>query len=240
MALGYGTYTTADNQVVIGNLNITQTLLRGNVGIGTTSPTDLLSLSNGSNSINLRQGNYTYLGSDYSAWTTILGQNVRARRGATANMELGSGYLGSGASAIRLNWNNIEFHAASASDISSLSEGSPFNFPKMIIQSDGKVVVNEGGQFCIGSTCVSSSTWATMVSGGGGGGGGGGACISSSGSCPDGYYLKSMSVSPASPPTCNTNCNTYCNCSYGCYCGTYCNTYCSNGSLASYATCCPL
>jgi len=42
MALGYGAYTTADNQVVIGNDSITQTLLRGNVGIGTTIPTELL------------------------------------------------------------------------------------------------------------------------------------------------------------------------------------------------------
>jgi hypothetical protein len=34
MALGYGTYTTADNQVVIGNLDVTQTILRGNVSVG--------------------------------------------------------------------------------------------------------------------------------------------------------------------------------------------------------------
>jgi len=34
MALGGGAYTTADNQVVIGNPSITQTLLRGHVGIG--------------------------------------------------------------------------------------------------------------------------------------------------------------------------------------------------------------
>ncbi len=38
MALGNGAYTTADNQVVIGNSAITQTLLNGNVGIGTASP----------------------------------------------------------------------------------------------------------------------------------------------------------------------------------------------------------
>ena len=38
MALGQGTYTTASNQVVIGNTSITQTLLNGSVGIGTTSP----------------------------------------------------------------------------------------------------------------------------------------------------------------------------------------------------------
>jgi len=38
MALGYGAYTTASNQVVIGNSSVTQTLLNGKVGIGTTGP----------------------------------------------------------------------------------------------------------------------------------------------------------------------------------------------------------
>jgi hypothetical protein len=39
MALGNGAFTTADNQVVIGNTSVTQTLLNGNVGIGITAPT---------------------------------------------------------------------------------------------------------------------------------------------------------------------------------------------------------
>ena len=39
MALGNGAYNTLDNQVVIGNTSVTQTILNGNVGIGTTSPT---------------------------------------------------------------------------------------------------------------------------------------------------------------------------------------------------------
>lgn len=38
MAIGYGAYTTSNFQVVIGSNNITQTLLKGNVGIGTTNP----------------------------------------------------------------------------------------------------------------------------------------------------------------------------------------------------------
>jgi len=42
MALGAGAYTTADNQVVIGNTSVTQTLLHGNVGIKTVNPTSLL------------------------------------------------------------------------------------------------------------------------------------------------------------------------------------------------------
>src|SRR3989344_3344609 len=42
MALGYGANTTADNQIVIGNSSVTQTLLKGKVGIGTTSPQGVL------------------------------------------------------------------------------------------------------------------------------------------------------------------------------------------------------
>jgi hypothetical protein len=41
MALGYGAYTTADNQVVIGNTDITETLLYGLVGIETTPAAQL-------------------------------------------------------------------------------------------------------------------------------------------------------------------------------------------------------
>jgi hypothetical protein len=45
-ALGYGAYTTASNQVVIGNTSVTQTLLRGSVGINGT-PTAKLHLPAG-------------------------------------------------------------------------------------------------------------------------------------------------------------------------------------------------
>jgi hypothetical protein len=39
MALGYGTFTTYDNQVVIGNASVTRTTLRGNLGVnGRTDP----------------------------------------------------------------------------------------------------------------------------------------------------------------------------------------------------------
>ena len=45
MALGNGAVTTASNQVVIGNDDITQTLLRGNVGIGLTPTDNMVGLS---------------------------------------------------------------------------------------------------------------------------------------------------------------------------------------------------
>ena len=46
MALGYDAYTTKSNQVVLGNSNVVETLLRGIVGIGTTSPLSRLSVVN--------------------------------------------------------------------------------------------------------------------------------------------------------------------------------------------------
>ncbi len=45
MALGNGAQVNASNQVVIGNNSITQTLLNGNVGIGTTSPAEKLDVN---------------------------------------------------------------------------------------------------------------------------------------------------------------------------------------------------
>jgi hypothetical protein len=45
MALGQGTFTTKDNQVVIGNSSVVETLLSGNVGIGTNSPEERLEVA---------------------------------------------------------------------------------------------------------------------------------------------------------------------------------------------------
>jgi hypothetical protein len=50
-AIGYGAVVTASNQVVLGNTSVTQTLLNGNVGIGTTSPYSLLSISNSASTV---------------------------------------------------------------------------------------------------------------------------------------------------------------------------------------------
>ena len=60
MALGNGAYNTLDNQVVIGNTSVTQTLLNGNVGIGTTNPNRKLQVIGAAScSDTLRCGNQT-------------------------------------------------------------------------------------------------------------------------------------------------------------------------------------
>ena len=48
-AIGYGAYTTASNQVVIGNTSVTQTLLNGSVAIGTTSIPNVFNVNGAGN-----------------------------------------------------------------------------------------------------------------------------------------------------------------------------------------------
>jgi hypothetical protein len=45
MALGQGAFTTKDNQVVVGNSNVVETLIAGNVGIGSDSPAEKLEVA---------------------------------------------------------------------------------------------------------------------------------------------------------------------------------------------------
>ena len=73
-AIGYGSRVTASNQVVIGNTSVTQTLLNGNVGVGTVAPTSNLHVqsSGGADaSIAIKSpanGSYLYLNSANSTY----------------------------------------------------------------------------------------------------------------------------------------------------------------------------
>jgi hypothetical protein len=48
IVIGYGAIGVGSNSVTLGNDSITKTILKGNVGIGTTSPSDKLTVSGGS------------------------------------------------------------------------------------------------------------------------------------------------------------------------------------------------
>lgn len=141
---------TANATPVMGNFNYIRNCpnFTGNVGILAPSASELLALNQGGGvvaSSNIVQYNYAYLGTDYSAWSTILGSNVRARHGANSGMELGSSYTGFGGSAIRLYAGAIEFHTASPSDISGYSDGTPYSFQRMTIASNGNVGIGTTG-----------------------------------------------------------------------------------------------
>jgi hypothetical protein len=54
IVIGHNAIGAGSNTVTLGNSSIVTTILRGNVGIGTTSPSDKLSIGNGTESINVR------------------------------------------------------------------------------------------------------------------------------------------------------------------------------------------
>ena len=63
-AIGYNAKVLQSNQVVLGNDNVTTTLLKGSVGIGTTSPDSLLSVNGSIRGTNIKaSGNLTAGGS---------------------------------------------------------------------------------------------------------------------------------------------------------------------------------
>ncbi|MDO8240703.1 MAG: hypothetical protein Q7T51_01855 [Candidatus Moranbacteria bacterium] len=108
MALGNGAYTTASNQVVLGNASVVETILRGNVGIGTTNPAYKLDIGGGD--LNLAQNQYVRLGGaalfthdgNSTSGTLSMGSansiNMRFNAGATDRMyiQASSGNVGIG------------------------------------------------------------------------------------------------------------------------------------------------
>jgi hypothetical protein len=74
MALGNGAQVTASNQIVLGNTSVTQTLLNGNVGIGTTTPQEKLEISTSVTSSETNASNITF---SYSAQPTQYKNSIR-------------------------------------------------------------------------------------------------------------------------------------------------------------------
>lgn len=135
--------TTADANQVMNDLDCLAPLgnptFTGSVGIGMAPDEFLTVFSSPEQSTNIHVGPYTYLGTDYSAWSTILGSNVRARHGTTSGMELATNYMVNGASAIRVNFGSIEFDTASSAALSGYTMGTAFSFPRMTINQYGDV-----------------------------------------------------------------------------------------------------
>ena len=58
IAIGEGSFTTKSNQAVLGSINITETILRGRVGIGTTTVPDILTINTGGSGVGVRVVGY--------------------------------------------------------------------------------------------------------------------------------------------------------------------------------------
>ena len=109
----------------------------GNVGIGTTSPTTQLSLSQGGNGNNLNVLSRTHLGGTYSSNSLVLGYSVKADTTANDRMigtETNSG--GGAPAAILMNSGVMQFHTAT-----SVTSGSAFSSERMRIDSSGNLLV---------------------------------------------------------------------------------------------------
>lgn len=104
-------------------------------GIGTSTPMDVLHLQS-NNGHNLQLGYYSTIGSIWSSWATVIGNNVRARRGAEGlmeNMVTHSVYAGS---AIVVNaYTGIQFHTKQG----AATAGNAFSSERMVIDGLGNV-----------------------------------------------------------------------------------------------------
>lgn len=127
IAIGYATYGNGSNSVTIGNNNITKTILKGNVGIGTTDPTAALDVSTGDAASGAILGNaFAGVWNGNTNYAAFCHKNQRYNTNNYAFIQSSSGS----------SW----FNAAAAGQLS-------FN-----IGAGGKMKLFSSGGFSIGST----------------------------------------------------------------------------------------
>ena len=104
-------------------------------GIGVTAPMDQLHVQS-NNGFNVQLGYYSTFGTIYSSWATVIGNNVRARRGADGVMENMVAHPSYAGSAIVLNgYSGIQFHTKQG----EAAANAVYSSPRMAIDSLGNV-----------------------------------------------------------------------------------------------------
>ena len=113
--------------------------LSGRVGIGTTSPSQMLHLST-NGGVNIQANSRAFFGSQYSDHFAVIGSAVRVDTGQTTGMVSTETSSGNGRpSAIRFGAGAIEFHSAASS-----TAGAAFDSERMRIDSSGVVKIGAG------------------------------------------------------------------------------------------------
>jgi hypothetical protein len=108
----------------------------GNVGIGINNPQSLLHIYPTTTGINFKLYEYTFFGSTYSSWSTILGGNVKAAESANDRMELAITHPTYGGIALYMRPNlGFQFHTQPGPS----TAGTPFSNPRMTIDLNGNV-----------------------------------------------------------------------------------------------------
>ena len=134
---------TMEGTDALGNGNLTEKLRvteKGNVGIGTSSPSAMLEFggnttdnrydikSPADNARGIGLGNYTTFSTRYSNWDTLIGTNIRSKIGTSSSgEETASSYTASGGAGLRVGFQDLEFKNYSPAELSGLATGSDVN-----------------------------------------------------------------------------------------------------------------
>jgi hypothetical protein len=122
---------------------------QGWLGIGYPSaPSAALHVRNSNSGMNVKLGEYAHLGTLYSTWSTVIGNNVRASDTATVQMETVVTHPSYAGSAILINGQSgIEFHTKSG----AATAGASYSSPRMLVKPDGRVQVGVADSSPVGA-----------------------------------------------------------------------------------------
>jgi hypothetical protein len=133
---GQSSTTAVDLAIKMGNTERLRIDSSGNVGIGVTSPGQLLHLS-ANGGTNIQVNSRAFFGSQYSDHFAVIGSAVRVDTGQTTGMVSTETNSGNGApSAIRFGAGAIQFHSAASG-----TAGAAFNSERARIDSSGRLLL---------------------------------------------------------------------------------------------------